>query len=282
MRDARNKTNLMKKKIILLCLVFLAACAPKEKAHSTSELTDSAAIAGEKENIQVEPTGKTPIDTIVVSKGKLYIAILEYTDFNPDKSIGNFEVKEVETNHTIFRSNSLRFYSEVIYRTGEVDDISIVPAYKIISKYPFEMGLTFNFEGDLSIDYFEDLIGNVTYDTAFLRENLSRMHFNFLNYKFTNDNDWKVKSHLQFVPKKCEVSNEKLLNEFKKFKNDLNFYNGTELAKLAFICFLNGENPQYKSMMDQFKKSIVKSNAIHDSYPYIEYLDHFIFNLNPQ
>jgi hypothetical protein len=78
------------------------------------------------------------------------------------------------------------------------------------------------------------------------------------------------------------MPNEILLNEFTKFKNDSNSYNGPQLAKFSFVCFLNGENPHHKSMMGQFKKSMTHSDKIHDTYPFIEYLDRFIFNLTLQ
>lgn len=280
------KASLVSSAYCLCCLIMLCACSnPKENSNSiaadSNKLTTNKTTAITKK--APSQPAKTPLDTIPVSLTngkKIHLLVWEYYNFNNDNAIKDFELREADTGHSIFRAVSSQFYAEKIYRTGEIDFITIDPIYYISSKDPLEVNLSFHFYGDFSIAYLENLIGKVKYDTTLSDSEQPRMHFNFLTYKFTNDQSL-VKSSIQFIPKKCEIPNNELLDEFNKFKNDTDIYHGAELAKLAFICYLNKNNPEYRTMMEQFRKSFTPSEDIHDSYPYVEYLDRFIVNLNP-
>lgn len=278
----------MKLFISSLCLAMLCACASKENSTSSSNTSDSVETETVKEkNFTESPEkhqNKTPLDTIIVSYPngkKLYLLVWEYYDINDPKLLKDFELKEIETNRLVFRPISSQFYAERIYNTGEIDFITIDPIYYISSKNPLEINLSFFFYGDFTIEYLEGLIGKVTYEKGISDNDQPRMNFDFLTYKLTNDENLKITSELQFIPKKCEATHTELLNGFNDFKNHVDIDNGAQLAKVAFICFLNGQNSQHKTMMEEFRKLIPQSEDIYDSYPYVEYLDKFIINLNP-
>jgi hypothetical protein len=270
---------------LFLGILFLWKCAPQEKKDiKEGDTHDSNSLDVISKDDSV--INRKPIDTIIVSDGNLYLAVFQYTDYY-STDLKEFEVREAKSNKVIFKPVTKNFSKDIIYRDGGVDWITITPIYKIASINPLKIELKLNFDGDYTIEIFEHLIGKVVYDSSYLRQHQRRMHFDFSYYDFTYSYKWIVESSLRFTPKKCEKSSEVILNEFDSVKILPNNLDKINIIEPAFNCFLNNKNPQFK--MEYFRSTIslptqysdLFGDDIYGYYPFIEYLEPFIYNINP-
>lgn len=272
---------------LFLVILFLWKCAPQEKKDIKKGDTHDNNLLHVISNDD-SVTDRKPIDTIIVSDGNLYLAVFQYTDYY-STDLKEFEVREAKSNKVIFKSVTKNFSKDINYTDGGVDWIIISPTYKIVSIDPLKIELRLDFDGDYTIETFENLIGKVVYDSSYLRQHQRRMYFDFAYYNFTYSNKWIVESTLRFAPKKCEKAAEVILNEFDSVKMLEDNLNNISIIEPAFNCFLNNKNPQFHKMMEYYRNTIsiptqysdLFGDDIYGSYPFIEYLEPFIYNLNP-
>lgn len=278
----------MKREIFFL-LAFLMVCACSTKNGSTFKTLHNDSTTAEKESSlptdQIRSTAIKPLDTIATTfpNGKgIYLLVLEYYDSLPDKPIKDFEIRNAENNELVFRSiaSHLSLTDEVDPFKGEYDSIIMIPTYYISSKDPLTVKLSFILKGNLGLGYLKSL----TCDIKYKPNEQTKKYFDFLSYKFILDNQWEVQSMVQFKPCDCNITDKDLLLKFNKIGNEkhLDTEQGDELLLMSFICFINGLNPHYERMIEEYKKIIGISFSPYRYYTYITYFDAFIIDLNFQ
>lgn len=268
------------------CLIFVITGSCTFKENKSSGYSDSTLVKVEpntfKEVSDSRPVAN-PLDTIIISYPngkKLHFIVLEYYDSLLNKPIKDFEVRDVDTGESVFRSVSKRLALgyEVDPINGYFDSLFVIPTYSISSKDPLTVDLDFIVNGQFRVVSLSEL----TY--AFYEGRPLDTLF-FLRYKFQSvNNNTAVQSSLQFKPNGCNVTEMELMAQFNKIKveHHLDTEIGGELMKLSFICFLNGRNPDYEMITKDFKQAFGESSFPYNYYVFIIYLDRFIINLTSE
>lgn len=260
-------------------VLFLIKCNNKKELISTSPIVDStSAMSSLPEKLLINK----PIDTIFISTTKkIQILILEYHESYPNKPIKSFEVRDPENNRSIFRSYSkqISLSDEIDHFSGDTDSIVITPAYYISSQNPLSIDLKFLIDGNLGIGFLEDLTCNL----KFQPNDQTKKYIDFLSYNFILTNDkWIIESSIDYPPCVCNEAHVELLSRFNKARKEQfqNTEQSDELLKFSFICFINGLNPYYYKIINEFEANTGKSFSPYLYSTYVTYLDKFIINFN--
>lgn len=276
--------NTILKTIIYITLLYSVACSSSEK--NPNEVSERTNIDSTAVRVSAMSNIKIPLDTMVASYPngkKIHILILAYHDSLPGKLIKDFEVRDTNTNESIFNSpsNPLLLGDIVNPMTDMYDSIKLIPAYSVTTRTPLTMDLIFLIDGSFMIDYLNDLTYVFNEDSR-PYEN----QFNFLRYSFIDTDKSRVQSSLLFTPQECGLSEDQILNQFHKLKEQHHLYTdqGSELVKQSFLCFLNGKNSHYYNMMGALKSTseYIQHHNPYNYYSYVYYFDQFITNLTFQ
>jgi hypothetical protein len=266
----------------ILCSLVLINCHQVRKADGSQN---------EKPLLNIEQRQSTesslrlsPLDTLgalTKSGKKLRLLVFAYNDSPNEKSIKSFEVQSVENNEVIFRSVSKRLNLgvEIDHSTDTNDSIIALPSYYILSYNPLKVKLRLNLSGESFLSFFSDL----TCDLKYYSNDQSKKYIDLLLYEFVSTDKKEIKTYLQYAPHECNTSSEVLLTNFNKLKYErhLSTEQGNELMKLSFICFTQGANPKYQSILSEFQIEIGESLSPYNYYPYVIYLNNFFVNSNP-
>ncbi|MEZ4972439.1 MAG: hypothetical protein R2820_03980 [Cyclobacteriaceae bacterium] len=268
------------KTVIYITLLFSVACSSAKK--KPDEVSESTSLDSTTVTLKTIPSNRTPLDTVVASYPngkKLYLLVLDFHDSLPGNLIRDFEVKDANTNESIFNSPSIPLVLGDIVdpMTDMYDSIRVIPAYSVATRTPLTINLIFLIDGSFMIDYLSDLT-YVFNGNSRLYEN----QFDFLKYSFIDSEKSRVQSSLLFTPQKCGLSEGQILNQFHKLKEEGHLYTdqGSELVKQSFLCFLNGDNSYYHDMMAALKSAsaYIRHYNPYNYYSYVYYFNQFIID----
>lgn len=230
-------------------------------------------------SLMINRLSRVPLDTINAFAGgkSVMLLIYEYYDSLPDKLIKDFSVVDVNSNVTVFRPKTDRFFlkEEVDPLNGVFDFLTMVPVYSVSTLDPLTIDLIFLTHGDNGVSR----IAEVTYNFYEQGRVLQ-----FLSYQFEYQEKWMINYILRFPPCNCGVSQQELFASFEKAKQkDLTNDNGMSVLTKSFCCFLNGNNDRYQSISREFDEAFQKASTEQYAYtyhPFISYFDDFILITN--